>query len=143
MKKEYPLIFAVGFIVLAYILDAVTKPLSLSLTTPYHYFTPSIISLYPFTTVSIVLKAIALIITPPLLLSRFGLRKLTTGIILFILSVLVQLYALQDIVSRSYAVPLEWSLALALAGAVLLIPTLFFILLGLFEKPKTAETKRV
>lgn len=136
MKKEYPLIFASGFVLLAYILDAVAKPLSLSLTTPYHYFTPATISLYPFTTVSIVLKSIAFIIIPPLLLSRFGLRKLTTGIILFILSVLIQLYALQDVVSKSFVVPLEWSLAFALSGAVLLLPSLLYVLIGLFEKPR-------
>jgi len=131
MKKEYLLILAVGMVILAYVLDAVVNPLSLRLSTPYHYFTPTIISQYPFTTVSIVLKALAVVILPLITLSSLGLRRMASAGILLVLSGLLQLYALQDIATRAFVVPLEWSLGFTLAGVLLLLPTILYFLTGL------------
>src|SRR3989344_6024116 len=131
MKKEYLLILAVGMIILAYVLDAVVNPLSLRLATSYHYFTPEIISQYPFTTVSIVLKALAVFIVPVITLASLELKRMAKSGILLVVSGLLQLYALQDIATRAFVVPLEWSLGFTLAGVLLLIPTLLYFLTGL------------
>ena len=137
MKSEIPAIIAVGLIVFASILDSLVKPLSLHLATPYHYFTLATVSLYPFTALSILLKTVALILTPIILLSMIGLKRSLSGGIMLGLSCLLQLYALQDVSSKSFSVPLEWSLALALAGIGLIIPTVIFLFFGLFEKQPT------
>lgn len=126
-------------VILAYVLDAVVNPLSLRLATPYHYFTPTIISQYPFTTVSIVLKALAVIILPLITLASLGVRKMAAAGILLVISGLLQLYALQDVASRSYVVPLEWSLAFTLAGVFLLLPTLLYFLAGLVPTPRPSS----
>lgn len=133
MKKEHILILIVGFFLLAYLLDAVVNPLDLTLVTPYQYFYPKLLSTYPFTTVSIFLKGIALFIIPLLIFSFFGAPALIQGITLLILSALLQLYSVQDIASGSLIVPLEWSLAFTLAGVLLLLPSILYLLAGLFN----------
>lgn len=131
MKKEYLLILAVGMVILAYVLDAVVNPLTLRLATPYHYFTPEIISQYPFTTVSIVLKALAVFIVPVITLASLGLHRIAKSVTLLVISGLLQLYALQDIATRAYVVPLEWSLGFTLTGFLLLLPAVLYFLTGL------------
>ena len=134
MKQEYILIIIVGLMVLAYILDAVAHPLSLRLATPYQFFTPTTLSHYPFTTTSIILKASAFFMIPLWLLSFFKLDQIVKGAILLALAALMQLYALQDVATNSISLPLEWSLALTLAGAVLLVPAVFYLIIGIFKK---------
>lgn len=141
MKQEYILIIIIGLLILAYVLDAIVNPLKLQLPSPYHFFDPQILSKYTFTTTSIVIKSIALIMAPIWFLSFLDLSKLTKGAILLVLSALMQLYALQDVATNSKVIPLEWSLALTLTGMVLLIPTVIFILAGLVGKAHQSITR--
>ncbi len=138
MKQEYIVILIIGFLILSYVLDAVVNPLQLNLTSPYHFFDPELLAKYPFTTFSIFLKATAAFMTPILILSYLGLNKLINGSILIVLSGLMQLYALQDVVSGSQIIPLEWSLALALAGVILLIPAIIYLIIGFAKKTHQA-----
>lgn len=131
MKQEYFVILIVGLLILTYVLDAIVSPLDLNLTTPYHYFTPETLFSYAFTTTSIVLKSIALIMTPLWLFSYTGFNKTTKGASLLVLSGLMQLYSLQAVVTSSSVIPLEWSLALTLTGMLLLIPAVLYLLTGL------------
>ncbi len=130
MKQEYVFIAIIGLFVFAYVLDTVVAPLPISLVTPYQYFTPQTVTRYPFTTVSIVVKTIGLFLIPLWLMSFFTISKLAKGAISLTLSALMQLYALQDIATNTRRLPLEWSLALALTGLVLLVPTVLYILAG-------------
>lgn len=134
MKHEFFIIVIVGLLVIAYVLDAVVNPLPIALSTPYEYFLTSIATTYIFTTTSIVLKAIAIFVSLILFLSFTGMSKLVKGAIILVFSGLLQLYALQDIVTRAGVVPVEWSLSFTLAGATLLIPAILYILLGFFGK---------
>lgn len=130
MKQEYILAIILGLFISAYVLDAAVKPLSLPLSTPYQYFSMQYLSLYPFSTVSIVAKAIALFITFLKLLSYINWNSLTKGAVLFAVAGLLQLYALQDVATKARVIPLEWSLAFTLTGITLLLPALLFILFG-------------
>lgn len=141
MKNEYILFFAVGLFILAYVLDAIVNPLKLQLATPYHYFDTSILTKYTFTTTSIVIKSIALIMASLWFLSFLSLNKLIKGTILLVISGLMQLYALQDVATNSQIVPLEWSLSFTLTGVILLIPAVFYILIGLTKKATKAITE--
>ena len=140
MKKEYSLIFVVGLFLLGYLLDSVVNPLNISLSTPYHYFNPQYLTKYPFTTVSIFVKALGLFVTPLWVLSFLERKYTLKASILLILGVLMQLYALQDIVTDSKIVPIEWSLSISLAGGVLLVPMIMFFVMGLFVKDRTTQT---
>lgn len=132
MKKEYILFFAGGMFVLAYVLDAVVNPLSMPLPTPYHYFTLEVFSQYAFTTTSIIIKALAIVSTIVVTISYVKLNRFVKSGILLAISGLMQLYALQDVATNSQIIPLTWSLSLALAGLLLLIPMIMYILLGIF-----------
>lgn len=140
MKQEYILVIIIGLLILAYVLDAIVNPLSLQLPSPYHYFDPEIISKYTFTTTSIVIKSIALVMAPLWFLSFLDFSKLTKGAILLVLSGLMQLYALQDVATGAQVIPLEWSLSLTLTGVVLLIPAALFLLIGITKKAHKAIT---
>ncbi|MDD5416194.1 MAG: hypothetical protein PHE48_04295 [Candidatus Daviesbacteria bacterium] len=141
MKQEYILVIIIGLLIFAYVLDAVVNPLKLRLATPYHFFDPDILSKYTFTTTSIIIKSIALIMAPLWFLSFLHLSKLTKGAILFVLAALIQLYALQDVASNSRVIPLEWSISLALTGAILLIPAIIYILIGFTKKAHKSLTE--
>lgn len=134
MKQEHFLILVVGLLILTYVLDAVVNPLPVALITPYHYFNPEIMFTYPFTTTSIILKALALIIASILILSFLGFKKITNGAILLVLAGLMQLYSLQSVVSNSQIIPLEWSISITLAGVVLLFISLFYLITGIVGK---------
>lgn len=134
MKQEFWLATIIGLVVFAYVLDLIVNPLTVVLPTPYHFFTSGALTNYPFTTVSIIIKAIAIFITPLLALSFSGISKLIKGIIVFIAAGLLQLYALQDVATETHTVPLEWSLSFTLAGVALLIPSVIFLIWGLLQK---------
>ncbi len=138
MKQEYWLALIIGLVVFAYVLDSIVNPLPMDLPTPYHFLTPDSLSLYPFTTTSIVLKATAIFITPLLLFSFFSFPKLFKGIILIVISGLLQLYSLQDIATNAQALPVEWDISLSMAGIALLIPAVIFMLWGAFQKADQA-----
>lgn len=134
MKQEYVLVIIIGFLILAYVLDAIVNPLKISLATPYHFFDPNLIFKYPFTSISITLKALSIFLAPLWFLSFLSFNKVLKGAILLVLSGLMQLYALQDVVSNSNVLPLEWSLSLTLGGLLLLIPSLFYMIAGFIGK---------
>ncbi len=135
MKQEYILFVIVGCVIFAYILDAMVNPLPASrFVTPYHFLDLAVIGQYPFTATSILLKTIALVVTPLWLYSFLEFNRVVKGLVLLVLSGLFQLYALQDVVSKARVLPLEWSIALSSTGLVLLIPAALFIMLGSIQK---------
>lgn len=134
MKQEHFLILIVGLLIITYVLDAVVNPLPLVLVTPYHYFTPEIMFTYPFTTTSIVLKAVVVFISPLLVFSFLEFKKITKGIIFLVLSGLIQLYSLQSVLTNSKIIPLEWALSLTLAGMILVLFAVIYIVTGLLQK---------
>src|SRR3989344_1827987 len=134
MKREHWLAAIIGLLILAYVLDSVVNPLTIGLPTPYHFFIPEILKTYPFTVTSIFIKSLALFITPLLLLSFTGFKKVLKGILLLISSGLLQLYALQDVASGAHTVPLEWSLSFTLTGVAILFTSIIYILMGFLQK---------
>lgn len=128
LAKEYQLLVIIGLFIFAYILEALVVPLNVSLSTPYSFLSPTIFLKYPFTSAVILIKAIAIFWTPLLLLSFIHKAYAAKGSIILILAALLQLYTLQEVATGAQIMPLEWSLALALAGIFLLIPVLIFFL---------------
>ena len=128
IPKEYSLLFIIGLFVLAYILDLIVEPLNLTLTSPYKFFQPEYMSAFPFSTMSVFIKAIALFSTPLWLLSFFESKGFAKPAILLVWSALTQLYAIQDLNAKSELIPIEWSLSLSAAGLALLLPTIMLFI---------------
>lgn len=139
MRQEYWLATVVGLFIFAFVLDSIVNPLQTGvLPTPYHFLQPEIFAVFPLTTVSIIIKASVILITPLLLLSFASWNKLIKGITIFITSGVLQLYALQDVATKSNSIPTEWAVSLTLGGLFLLIPALVYILIGTFQKGNVA-----
>lgn len=139
MRQEYWLATVVGLFIFAFVLDSIVNPLQTGvLPTPYHFLQPEIFAVFPLTTVSIIIKASVILITPLLLLSFASWNKLIKGITIFITSGVLQLYALQDVATKSNSIPTEWAVSLTLGGLFLLIPALVYILIGAFQKGNVA-----
>ncbi len=138
MKQEHWLVVIVGLVIFTFVLDAILPKLVVDVPTPYHFLTTAYFLTYPLTSVSIFLKALAIFLTPILLLSFAGWTKLTKGISIFIVSAILQLYALQDIVTRSGLIPLEWSIPFTVAGLGLLVVSLIYIIMGVIQRTNQA-----
>ena len=132
MKKEYILTLIVGLFMLSYLLDAINDPLPLNLAHPYQYLQANIIGVYPFSTASIMIRAVAMFLTPLLFLSLIEKAHAAKALTLLIVSVLAQLYAVQGVATDSRLIPFEWAISLAFAGAALLLPMLIHTLQALF-----------
>lgn len=132
MKKEYTLVGLIGLYILTYVLDAVVDPFQVQQATPYHYLSADIIVRYPFTMVSVFMKAFLIFMSPLWLFSFFNRNYGAKAVILFVTSGLLQLYAIQQIATGGIILPLEWTLALAYGGGLLLIPTIGHLMMGLF-----------
>lgn len=133
MKKEHTLVVIIGLFLLSYVLDATVDPLAVPLATPYQFLNPKLITLYPFTTASIIIKGLGIFLTPPLLFSLVENHNTAKGAILLVVIALMQLYALQDIATKAQVVPLEWSLSMSLAGIALGIPMIFYFIRGALD----------
>lgn len=133
MKKEYTLALIAGLFLLSYVLEAVIDPLKVNLASPYDYLQTQYVTHYPFTSAIIFIRALAIFLTPLFLASFFKKAYFAKGVSLLILSGLIQLYALQNVLSASASVvPLEWALSLAIAGMALLIPAVIYLIQGFF-----------
>lgn len=124
----------IGMFLLSYLLDALVPPLNLKLATPFHYLlNPDILSKYAFTTASISIRALAIFLTPLLVMSFWNNNSTAKGAILLVAVPLMELYALQDIATRAQVVPLEWSLSISLGGLALLLPMVLYFIRGAFS----------
>ena len=145
LAKEYQLLVIGALFIFAYILEALVNPLSVELSSPYAFLSPIYFLKYPFTTAVILIKSIAIFWTPLLLLSFIKKAYAAKASVLLVLAALLQLYTLQEVATGAQVMPLEWSLALALAGILLLLPTLIFFLKnlssGVKEKVYMTESK--
>ena len=79
---------------------------------------------------SVIIKAVAIFLTPVLILSTIEGHYTAKGATLLIVIPLMLLYALQDVVTSAKVVPLEWSLSITLAGVALLVPMVWYFLQG-------------
>ena|SRR3989338_2405932 len=138
IPKEYTLIIIAGLFILAYLLDALVDPLPVTYPTPYHYFNAGNMSKYAFSTISILIRAVSMILTPMWLFSFFRLHPAAKGGLYLVLGSLAQLYALQQIATNAKVIPVEWAMSLCFAGVVLMVPAVIFIIMGLLS-PYTAS----
>lgn len=149
VPKEYLFIFIIGLFLISYLLEATVNPLTIKLATPYEFLTPPFLSKFPFSTAVILIRSLGIFLIPLLIFSFVnGAHFLKAGVLL-IGSALLQLYAMQEVVSGTTLLPLEWSLSLSIGGLVLLVPMFLHLLAGAFfsasqkiaPKPKEDLTK--
>lgn len=146
MKKEYIAASILGLFILAYVFDSIAGPVGIALQSPFDYVNPNLLSRYPFTTVSIIIRTIALFSSILLLFSFFKKKLLTKGLIMFFIAAMFVLYSIQQLATGLEFIPIQWTMALTWSGLFLIIPSIIFIILGLIFtaidktlKPKNEE----
>src|SRR3989339_405585 len=106
MPKEYVLVLIVGLFLLAYLLEAVVDPLTLPIATPYQFFQTSYLSKVPFSTAVIIIRTLAIFITPLWLASFLDKAFQFKAVSLLVIGVLLQLYGVQATASSTVGIPL-------------------------------------
>lgn len=132
MKKEYLAIITTAFFILGYVLDILAGPVLIPLNSPFDFLKEQNLSSYPFTAVSILLKASCVVILSLLVLSFIDQKQLAKGGFLLFLVALLELYSIQQIATGG-RISLPWSIALAFAGIALLVPTIIYFIIGLIR----------
>lgn len=133
MKKEYLAIFAAALFILGYVLDILAGSLSVTLKNPFDFLKPTYLNTYPFTTVSIAMKSVALFTGILLTLTFIEKKYLAKGVFLLFLAAMMELYSIQQIATHGNLIPLVWSIALAFTGVFLILPSVIFLILGLVK----------
>ena len=142
MKKEYTAVVAISLFLLAYVLEALSGQVILpALTSPLAFLNPTVLSKYPFTGTAIAIRTVAIVISIVLFLSFAEIKKHLKAVIIFALSVLLELYAIQQLATGMRTTPLEWTLSFAYAGILFIPVVAFYLIAGLFEAAHKALTK--
>lgn len=140
--QEYFLVGAVGLFIAAQVLHSVAGPVKINITNPLQFLSPAITSRYPLTTVEVFIRALALAITIILLLSFINKKyffKMATCIVLGGIGIL---YAIQQLANQGRLTPLQWTLAFALGGMMLLPAIAYFLIRGIIEGIYYGVTKK-
>lgn len=133
MKKEYIAVAIIGLFILGHVLDYAAGPVSIVLKSPFEFVNPDLLSRYPFTTVSIIIKTIALFSAILLVFSFFRKKLLSKGVLLLFIAAMFELYSIQQMATGMALIPIQWTLTLTATGILLLLPTVLFFLLGVFH----------
>lgn len=136
MPKEYVLVLIVGLFLLAYLLEAVVDPLTVPLATPYQFLQNSYPAKFPFTSAVILIRSLAIFLTPIWLASFVQRAYQFKAVTLLILGTLLELYAVQAVATPTIGIPLEWAISFAFGGAILFLPMLFFFVKGSLSRPQ-------
>lgn len=143
MPKEYVLVLIIGLFLLAYLLEAIVDPLAVPLATPYQFLENGYAAKFPFTTAVIIVRSLAVMITPLWLLSFIDRAYQFKAISLLVVATLVQLYAVQAVATPTVGIPLEWAISFAFGGATLFLPMLFFFAKGAVSKPTPQKSTEI
>ncbi|MFS8159223.1 MAG: hypothetical protein ACMG6E_03245 [Candidatus Roizmanbacteria bacterium] len=144
MKIEYIITTVVGLFIFGYVLDLVSGPFFLPLTSPFTFLQAVHLTTYPFTAISIAAKTIAIFITCVLIIQKSsGQRYFLASTLFFISAALLELYAIQQIATQRLLISLQWTLAFSYSAIAILVPCLIYLLLGVFKtvhRNLTADT---
>ncbi|KKP67906.1 MAG: hypothetical protein UR68_C0020G0016 [Candidatus Roizmanbacteria bacterium GW2011_GWA2_35_19] len=131
MKKEYVAVGILGLFLLGYVFDYVSGSINIVLKSPFDYVNPDLLSRYPFTTVSIIIKTLALFSTILLVLSFFKKKLVVKGLVILFIAAMFVLYSIQQLATGLTLIPIEWTMTLTWTGLLLVAPALIYIIVGI------------
>lgn len=144
MKKEYLIVTTVGLLLFAQALDYFSGFVRLNILNPTQFLNPEILKHYPMTAVSIFSRAFGLMLFISLILSLISKKYFQKVIISLILAFIAEIYAFQQLATGAKMTTTVWTLSISYAGAMMIIPIIIFIVLGIIEflipQPKNTTT---
>ncbi len=133
MKKEYLLVFILSLFILAYVIDYISGPVALPVKNPYAVLDPVIVSKFPLTSLGIIARSLGLVIATFFLFSLVENLYTAKALLIFFISVLFELYAIQQVSTGSRTTTIQWTISLALSGLLLLPSIPVYFLKGLIS----------
>ncbi len=134
MKIEYFLGGAAGLVIFGYVLDILAGPLTLVINSPFDFLTPVMLSTYPFTAVSVGAKTVAIFVSTVMIVTTAGGTKYSLqSIIVFIMAALMELFAIQQIATHGNNVSMQWNLAFAFSGVLLVVPAVIYMIMAMVK----------
>lgn len=135
MSKEYWVIAAIALFILSSVLDSLAGPVQLAVgTNPFSFLSGNYLTTYPFTAVAIGVRALGMVITVLLVLAVLIEKKnFIKATIIFALGALAELYAIQQLSTGGKVTPTNYTLSIAYAGALLILPILIYLIKGAFS----------
>lgn len=145
MKKEHSLSVAAVLFLISYLIDHFSGAVNIVIKNPFLFINQTYLTKFPLTALAIGFKALGLLIAIMLILSFIErLFFVKAGIVIF-LAILGELYAIQQTATGMRTTPIQWTLAFAYAGALYVIPFVFYLIKGIVTSlySKLADTKVV
>lgn len=130
MKKEYFIITAIAFFALAYVLDYFAGPISLSLTNPLIFLTKSYLNNYPLTAFAVAVRSLGIFISLVLLASVIDKQYFVKAFTFFVIAVLSELYAVQQLATGMRTTSLQWTLSISYAGINMVAAIAYYTVVG-------------
>lgn len=132
MKKEYLVLATACLFVFAYILSYLAGPVTIQVSrTPYSFlFDQMSLQRLPLTSFEILVRSIALLFSIGLIFSLIEKKYFVKAIIIFIVGLLAQLYAIQQIMMKGTLTTMQWTLPISYAGILCLLLVVYYIFQG-------------
>jgi hypothetical protein len=143
MKKDYVWYTLLGLFIFGFVLNRISGTIDLGIKNPYQFLNPTTLMTYPFSAVGIAAYSLAIAGTLMVAFSYLSRAYYVKAAILFFLAALGQLYAIQQLATRSRVTPTEVTLAIAFAGVLFLPYVVLLILKGLFSSAHHAIVKEI
>ncbi len=133
VKKEHLFLLVLALFIFAYVLSNISGHISIKVSNnPYSFlYDQSNLQRIPLTIFEIGVKTIALFLSLGLFLSLIEKKYFTKAIVILLLSLLTQLYAIQQIMTKGSLTSMQWTLSISYAGAISLLYVIYFIFQGI------------
>ena len=131
---EYVIGGIVSLFIFGYVLDLISGPFNVVLASPFAFLQMAHLSKYPFTAVSVAVKTLGIFLATVLIVQTLsGSKYFLAATLFFVSAALMELYAIQQIATQAFLISLQWTLSLAFAAVVLLIPFIIHLIIGIFK----------
>lgn len=133
MKKEYIVLATICLFIFAYILSYLAGPVTIQVSlNPYTFLLDqSNLQRLPLTTFEIFVRSIALLFSAGLIFSLVEKNYFVKAIVIFVVGLLAQLYATQQIMMKGTLTTMQWTLPISYAGLLCVILMAYYIFQGI------------
>lgn len=116
---------------LAYGIDAISGAVSLAIKNPYLFLSSPLMSKYPLTSLGIFARSIGLFLVVWLLASLIDGMNFKKVIAMAIVTVLSNLFAIQQLATGVKVTTVQWTISIAYASTLLVIPMVYYLIKGM------------
>lgn len=132
MKKEITFVISLCMFAFAYVLDFLAGSVSVVVKDPFMFLTNPILTRYPLTVAGVFIRTIAIFLMVLVVYSVIQKKYFTKAFVSLAVSIFAEAYAIQQLTTGARTTPIQWTLSIAYAGALMMILVVYYILKGIF-----------